>query len=357
MADINVIQNPSIQKKVMDNILKSSYIFMLLIAGNNPGRFTSTSSKKPFKYKSNGQGGAFTGLMQFDTTIVDTLVNFEYQLRKEFQPITYDQSELDQNKSDATASVELQVMRIEEAISELGDRVGSRLYGIGGTDPVTGAPMVEGLRALIDDGSEVVNYAGVSRTAYAAARSPFLDVNATLNSTTKPNIDTYFSRATVGTQSPDLFLTTKDLYSLYEALITQTQFSNPTMVQLGNGTRTGNGNTISGFGANNGFESIWIKGRPLVGDPLCPDYYFFGINRKRMKWLGLPSTEEGAKPISLGKSSQIEGPYAGMETTNIGLSIREMMKSPNQYGKTTQLILQGALTTDSPRSHFKLLFN
>jgi hypothetical protein len=354
--DFSVLHNPNVQKKIMDTVLKGSPTLFLLLT-NNPGQWKSTSVKKTIKYKNTGQGGAFNGQTQFETNQVNNKQSISFNPRWEYQPIVVDQTEVDQNESDPDAAANLVKAATQDAMEELGERLGSRIFGVGGADPVTGATMIEGLRALVDDTTEAATLGGLSRSTYTTLKSPTLDVNADLSSSTVANITTYFNKATVGTEAPDMFVTTRELWQKYEALLTLTQNANAETISKGYATRMGAFSSRDALGVNVGFESIFIKGRPLIADPQCPDYYLFGLNRKYLKFFGMKSTEEGATPILMGSGTEIEGPYAGMDSKNIGLFLRTFMKSPNQYGSTAQVIWGGSFTTFSPRHHFKLIFN
>lgn len=356
MADIAVLQNPDLQAKIVDSVFKTSPTLFLLFT-HNPGEWKSTSAEKAIKYKSNGLGGAFSGLQTFDRTKVDTKVRAKYDFYQEEQPIVIDQSEIDRNEAaPALAAASVIKSSVEEAVMEMGERLGTRIFLFGGTDAVTGAPYFIGLRGLVDDGTDLATLANLLRSTYTTFKSPYLATGATLSSSNVSNIPLYFSKASVGVEAPDIFFTTKDLWNTYEGLITQTQFTNPISISTGYATRLGYATNKDSLGANIGFESIFIKGRPLVADDLCPANYLFGVNRDKMRWLGLPSKEEGAKVLTFNGLQEFETPYQGMNEKNLGLSMRQWVMSQNQYGSVADLILQGSFTTWSPRHHFKLKF-
>lgn len=357
MADLAVITNPFLQKKVVENFLNGAALPYYVLS-NNPVQYKASTYDRVVKYKSSSQGGAFNGLAQFNRTQVDAEVRMAYQSRQEYEPIVLDQVQLDKNANDPQAAVDIEGYAVDRAARELVQRVGQRLYGVGGSaDTLNGNKgiVLEGLRSVVDDGTEQDLIGGLSRTTYTALKSSYRSSGGALASGTVADIDVYLNNATYNTDAPTHIFTTTDLYATYASLITQTQYTNPTMISATNSGRAGVGEQIQGFAANVGWESLYVRGRAVIADRNCPATFMFMLNLKNqdaLVWAGLKSTEEGSVPLTL-KDSQLSGPWGKFGAENLGLTLRKSMMSPNQYGKSTDILLMGCLMSFEPRLNSK----
>ena len=353
MAELAVLTNPNLQKKVVENFLNGASLPYYVLS-NNPVEYSASTFDKVVKYKSSAVGGAFNGLAQFNRTQIDAEVRLAFNSRQEYEPIVLDQVQLDKNANDPKASVKIEGYQVDRAGRELISRVGTRLYGIGGTaDTTTGNAgiVMEGLRTIDDDGTDNDTIGSLSRTTYTALKSQYLPAGATLSSGNVANIDTYLNNATFNTDAPTHIFTTQALFGIYAALITQTQYTNPTMISATNSGRAGVGDQIQGYAANVGWESLYVRGRAMIADRNCPSTYMFFLNLKNqdaLVWAGLKSSEEGATNLTLG-DTQLMGPWGKFGADNLGLTLRKSMMSPNQYGKSTDILLMGCLMSFEPR--------
>lgn len=358
MADLAVLTNSNLQKGVVENFLNGSSLSYYVLT-NKPVQYRASTYDRVVKYKSSAQGGAFNGLSQFNRTQVDAEVRMAFNSRQEYEPIVLDQVQLDKNANDPGASVQLEKYAVTRAGRELISRVGTRLYGVGGTADTSNGntgTVMEGLRTIVDDGSENDLIGGLSRTTYTALRGQYLAAGATLSSGNVAQIDTYLNNATFNTDSPTHIFTTPALFQIYAGLIPQTQFTNPTQVSPVNSGRAGVGEPTQGYAANVGWEHLYIRGRSLISDRNCPATYMFMLNLRNqdaLVWAGLKSTEEGAVNLTL-NDQQLSGPWGKFGADNLGLTLRKSMMSPNQYGKSTDILLMGCLMSFEPRLNAKI---
>jgi len=357
MADLAILTNPKLQAGVTENFLTGDVLPAYLLA-NNPIEFSNSTVDKVVKYKSSAVGGAFNGLTQFPRTQVDAEIRLAFQSRQEEEPIVLDQVQLDKNARDPQAAVRLESYAIARAEKELRYRVGSRLYGIGGTtDATTGGTIMEGLRTIVDDGTDNDSIGGQSRTTYTALKGQYLAAGATLSSSNVANVGTYFDNATFGGDMPTHIFTTRSLHGIYRNLISLTQFMNASMVPVDQTGRNGIGSPGRGIRVNIGVTDVYFQGAPVIADTLCPATYWFMLNLKNQDaivWAGLKSTEDGAINLGQQYADQLSGPFGEKGAVNLGLSLRKSMMSPNQYGKSTDIILMGCLASFEPRLNAKI---
>lgn len=76
-----------------------------------------------------------------------------------------------------------------------------------------------------------------------------------------------FNDATFGTSHPTLFITTRDLFTKYESLLSPQQRYEDTKT------------------ANAGFTNLTFKGIPVVADAHCPAKYFYGIDMDVLEFM------------------------------------------------------------------------
>lgn len=344
-------QTDKLQKAAMDTILRGNAIVELVVT-NNPEKFKGKNIKKPIITTKNTSGGLFTGHASFTNTNPQTKTSLTFEPARRYKPIVIDQSEIDVNAIDSEAAYDMKKIAMEEASNSLADDFGGDLYGL---NAGTG---FNGLRAICDDGTEQASYGGITRSTLTDNNldSYFQDLNATLSSSNDEYIETAFTTATIGNQAPDLIVTTKSLWSILKGLLTIQYQVNPYQSKVG---RLGELSSTNGGaqGVNIGYTAITYNGTPVIFDDKCPDYYMFFLNRKHLHWAGLPSTARSAKVISFGGNSEIEGYYAGMDSANVGLTMRGFFEDPEAYGEVGQLIIQGQLYSADPRRFAKLLFN
>lgn len=353
MAELAVYTNTDLQAKIMDEVATSDPLLCRVLT-NNPKRFTSTAVDKVIRYRDNTQyGGYFSGTSELRRQTRTTKARLSVPAFYRYQPILVDQTEIDRNADNPNAAASVEGDAVQEAVLDISETMASEVYGAGGT--TNGVQKLNGLRYIIDNGTDAATYYGLLRSTYTVLNSACGLGLGALSSSTDDNIATYFSAATIGNSSPMEFFTTKTQWNLYESLISQTQYTNPTSSQ--SETRMGKGSMMAPLAANIGFGSLFFKGRPIYGSEKCPANYWFGINWKHMNYFGVRITEEGAKQISVaGSNADIQSEWDNVNSENVGMAIRGFQRSSNQYGKTSDIIMAGQLVSFSPRHHMKLTF-
>lgn len=346
-------QQDKLEKGALDLFLQGNAgVFMIVT--NNPKRFKGMNVSKPIIVSKNTLGGTFSGMATFDNGIPQTKTNIKFVPGRMYKPITIDQSEIDTNSVDPEASFDLKRIAIEEATNSLADDFGTQFYGLN-----SDGKGFNGLRYIVDDGTEQATYGGLTRSALPSDNlDSFYDpVGAALASGNIGRIETAFTKATIGNKAPNLVITDKTTWSAYSGLLSRTNNMNAFNIAGQVVDRFGLIQSGQAQGINVGFACISLFGQPFIYDDKCPSTYVFILNRNELSWYGLPSQEEGAKTISFGGNSEVEGLYKGMKSENVGLTMRGIWQSPNQYGSVGQLILQGQLVSFDPRKHAKLKYS
>lgn len=342
-----------LEKGALDLILRGNTgVFMVIT--NNPGRFKGKNYQKSIIITKNTSGGNFVGGASFTNTNPQTKQKLTWEPARKYKPVVIDQSEIDINAVDPEAAYDMKKEAMEEAANSMADDLGTDFYGTGENDAI------DGLRKIIDDGTgtNAGTYAGILRSSLTNNNldSYIYDANAALSTSNDEYLDLAFTTATINHETPDLIITDKTTWAAAKATISVTYQVNSYQVGKESMTRYGLNAGGSAQGVNIGFTAINFNGAGMIFDDKCPATYMFFINRKWLKWLGLPSTEDGAKVVSFGQNAQIEGVYQGMKSENVGLTFRGFFKDPQRYGSVGQFILQGQLISTDPRKMAKLIY-
>jgi hypothetical protein len=350
--NLTAAQQDKLEKGALDLFLQgNSGVFMTVT--NNPKRFKGQSVKKAIIVEKNTQGGTFSGMATFDGAIPQTKTNIIFYPGRMYKPIVIDQSEIDVNSIDPEAAYDLKRISIEEATNSLADDFGTAFYGLN-----SDSKGFNGLRYIVDDGTEQATYGGLTRSALTNNNlDSFYDpVGGALASGNMARIETAITKATIANKAPNLVITDKTTWATYVGLLSKTNNVNSFDVGSQVVDRFGTIQNRSSQGLSVGFTAVNLFGIPFIYDDKCPSTFVFVLNTNELTWYGLPSQEEGAKTISFGGNSEVEGVYKGMKSENVGLTMRGLWTAPNLYGSVGQLILQGQLVSFDPRKHAKLKF-
>lgn len=167
----------------------------------------------------------------------------------------------------AKQTLNLLKSRMSAAEIAMRQRFGTDIYGDGTTD---GGASFVGLKAYVDDGTNYDNYAGLSRAANpgvwgSTVLSPAAPGNRAL---TTGLVDVMLQDTTVGTDRPNLHITTRGCVTKMAQLIQPIQ------------------RAVTGDLGSWGFKNIAYQGYPVVADdfvPTSPGELWYGLNTKYMQ--------------------------------------------------------------------------
>lgn len=338
--------------KIADNALGGNVMATRLIANAKPGR--STYVEKSIKHKNSGKFSSFAGLDSFKATPFDTKIKLSYDMRGVRLPIGLAGMEivaaLTAGDLAATNMIEAAV---EEAEMELVDGLGDIVYGDGtgnsGKDPL-------GLGAIVDDGSNVANIGGQSRTTYPVLKGKV--TNITSGQLTMLALSTLHSDVSSGTNmtSPTLIVSDEGSWDLYEQLLApQVQH---TYQQMGYYTVTSNQKKAGrneGMVGNGGFVAVTFKGILFAKDEKHPVNTVQMLNENWVEWRGWDvKGAAGYKSIKYGVN-QFESTYAEPPVSNFtGFAWSGFRAPTNQFGSVADMILLGNTCSWQPRRQGKL---
>lgn len=340
-----VVQNV-LAPKVADQVIDNSPLTMELLS--NVKKFKGQKMNKTFKFQKQSNGKSFSGFDRFNTTKSDTKRKLEFDPRGYTMPVVIEGMERDATASDPSASIDLKAEAMENAAVDMADDVSDILYldGTGNSNKD-----FQGLAAIVDDGGEVANYGGQSRSTYTTLQANEYDLSGDI---TLDQLATAESAATFGSDMVTLHVTTKAVWNqfekLHQAFITGNQAFDGYAQMTRNGIQKGR----DGLAGEAGFNALFYRGAPVVADPHCTANKWFGLNMDHLAFYALKSTDPNYKSIKVGGTKQIDGVYSDMPAKDTGFYFSGLMNPIDQYGEIGHIILLGNLISFKPNRHFTI---
>lgn len=308
---LTAITRESVMPKIVDQIKEASPTF---------GRFLSKIKRKsgtaihvPVKYRQNTQGGYYSGLQVLDSAQETTRTRAVWNWVQFHKPIVISNIEEAMNAGEE-GIVDLMSAEMEDAKDGMQDQLSTSFFSDG-----TGQSDLEmdGLRAAVDDGTNVATYAGINRSTYTWWQAQYTSLGTVLHLT---DMATMYDSCEHNGKRPDFIVTTKDIWSDYEALlISQVRFVNS----------DGSANKADG-----GMSRLAFRATPVESDPYCPAGKMFFLNTDSFDFVYLKHPEH--------------------PTDSNGFALRPMAEPDNQDGKVGFIFFYHQLVCKEPRLNGQL---
>jgi len=235
--------------KMVDNIFDSNPTLKRL-RDKSPKLDGGTKIMVPLNYAQTTANGWFTGADTLNTSDSENISAAEYAWKQAYANITI--TRLDELKnSGETQILNLVKNKVQIAEKTLADTLGTAIYNAGST-----AKAIVGLRAIIDSASTV---GGIDQSSYAWWQGQEDTSSTTL---TMSVLQTQFTNATIGNDSPTLITGTRSNFDRYYNLLQPQQ------------------RFVDVESAKGGFTSLMFNGAPFISDSHCPTAHIFMINEK-----------------------------------------------------------------------------
>lgn len=350
-ARINPTTERKLYKKVVDNVL-SSRTFMARVMGNGKP-FNGKTYDIPIKVTDSGLGEYFAGLEALSTAASDTLIELSYAHAAFAQPVVSVMLESFAN-SGPEQSIDLDVYKLEEAVAESVQSLGTAMFGTG----TANQPL--GLEAHVDDGTNAGTIGGQSRTTYGVLDGTVTASGGTLSLAKLATLESAIASAGNVTEYPTLHLTTKTVWDLYERLLqpnVRAEYSSigyPALALRGNAVNRSRAELKGGAG----FTALSYRGIPVIADEACTSGVWYMLNERYLEWRGrtiVPSKYSGVlEKVSLtGKT--MEGVAAEIKApSDAGWFFQKMQAMPNQAGMIGRFYVIGQMVGSQPRRQGKL---
>lgn len=340
--------------KVIDSVLNSRIYAARLLGQGKP------MSGKTYDYSLkvvNSQAGEFfQGLESLNSAASDTLIALSYAHTGFTQPAVSIMLEAFANAG-PEGTIDLNTYKLDEAVAEAIQNWGSVIYLNG----AAGQP--NGLGNIVDDGTNAATIGGQSRSTYTVLKAYInAAVGGVLSLATMGTTEDNVVGAGVESEEPNIGLTGKAVWDLYEQLVAPTmradyQSTGYNMVAL-------RGNDIvkpAELKGAAGFRALSYRGKPLLKDDAAPSGVLYMLNERYIEYRGrtvVPDVYQGhIEKVKLGTAKTMDGMAAAPEyrpPSSVGWFFQPYQFLPQQAGQIARYYCIGQVCALQPRRQAKL---
>lgn len=353
-ARVDALTQRKLHAKVVDSILNSRTYFARLMGRGVP--FMGKTYDVTHKISTTGQGQFFVGLETLNSSASNTYVTTSFAHTAYTIPAVSIMLESFANAGEYGV-INLDANKLEEARAEAVQDLGSAIYGTG----TANKPL--GLEAIVDDGTNNLTIGGVTRSTYGDQLDAY--VLASGGTMTLAKLATVFdgaSAAGLESEEPNILVTTKTVWSLYEQLLAPQVRADYAAVGYNALALRGEGiSKVSDLKGAAGFTVLSYRGRPVLKDDACTSGVVYMLNERYFKWMGrtvVPDEYRGMiEKVTLGEPKTLEGVAAAneyMPSQFNGFFATPYMMIPNQAGMIARYYVIGQLVPTQIRRSGKL---
>lgn len=315
---------------VVDTIFTSNTFASVVL--RKAKKFNSYKLKFPVKIAKSNTGGSFSGFDTFNRSAVNVTQSLEVDPKNYYQSVTLPLDEVSYNETEGEV-VNLIKFQMQSAAEDMADDIGTLFYGDGTGN--SGKDFM-GLEGIVDDGTNVATYFGLSRATYPTLQST---VDSSSNILSLAKLGSLYDAISDGTQAPTHIFTTPAIFSLYEQL-NQQNLKIQTAPML----------YKDGLKGSNGFTALDYRGVPVLKDRHCPAGKLYMVNMDDINFYA--GKFKGFTPISMDKKVIEGNDYSDFPFMGFGWS--GWKESYNQAAIAGEFILSGQLFSKNPKRHGKL---
>lgn len=335
--------------RVVDNVLSARTYWSRLQGMGTP--FIGNTQDYTIKITDSGLGEFYSGLETLNSAASDTTITLSYAHTAFSQPIVLPFLE---SLANATAPdrIDLDSFKVDEAVAEAIQRLGTAVYGTGAGDQ----PL--GLEAIVDDGTNASTIGGQSRTTYSALNATVTASGGTVSLSKLATLEDAISASGIESEEPNINVTTKAIWSLYEELLSPQVRASYASVGYDSLPIRGQGiMKRADLKGAAGFTALSYRGKPVIKDDACTSGVWYMLNERYFGWKGRtvvgPKFAGMYKKVSLGTPKTMEG-VAAAPSDDHGWFFQDFQAMPNQAGIIARYHVVGQVCASQPRRNGKL---
>ena len=305
---------------------------------------TGTKYEPIIKYQDTTNGGNTGIANQLDSNRQNVRVNMSFEVKMAYKPVVIANIEQKVNEGDERI-ISLLEAEFDSQAQSLTNLMAQNLYtGNGSGDEW------DSLYNAASDSTLFATYGGLSRSTYTSINGYYL---ASTGALTLTKLATGYDAVTIGLDEPDFMLTTKSLWSSYEALLTPTTrmsyegYSFPNYDQYGMIT-----SKSKDMGATQGFRTITFRGTPVARDEQIPSGRLIYTNTRFFSLRGIDmSGTQNFQTLNFKKLNKEGVPNAvpGNVPSAKGFNFRVLMTPVDQFSEVGYLTWAGNFVSENPR--------
>ena len=271
-ANITTTTNQYLAEAWVDQVLHDNLFFGKIL--ENTKKWKGSQMLFPIKYQKGVASVPFNGFDVLPINQIPTTVNMFFYPTFVATNVALAGSDLSINKAEgngALKTLDLMSVTMESRAQDAADDIGSYLQG-DGTAGDGKAPM--GLAGIVDNGSDLSSYGGLSRATYQG-------LNATVTASGGPisllKVRTLWNSISDGPVRPDMILTDYNTWGYFEQLLTPFQRNTMTSFEVNKSQNA----SASGYS-----DLIW-DGMMIYRDKKVVTGNFYLLNLKFLNFHGL----------------------------------------------------------------------
>lgn len=247
---LTAIARRFIAPRIADTVYKSNALLYRLYAMNKVVIKGGTQIESPVIVSRMSSGGFYQGSTVLTVTPSDTVINGAWAWKQAYVPIVVDGLTEIRNGGPAEIAQYIDLMAAQ-AKMEMSEILGESLWSDGISNPL----YLDGISAIVDNGTDTNVYGGISRAQYPQWSAQVDNSTAAL---TLATMQALVGEATFGGRHPTICITTQKQYNEYYGLNTSIQ------------------RFVAGPGgvdeqlAQAGFTNVLFNGIPLLVDSHVP---------------------------------------------------------------------------------------
>ena len=323
--------------KVVDQVLSTPTYWSRVMGKGKP--FVGKTMDVAVKISQDTQGEFFVGLETLNSAAVNTTIALSYAQTAFTQPKVSVMLESFANTGSA-ATIPLDAYKYEEAAAEVLYRYGSTIYADGTANRPNGLGNI-----VLDSGT----IGGQSRSTYSELDATVTASGGTLTLT---KMATLHDTISSGNDSPNIGVTTKTVWSLYEQLLTPNVRASYNEVGYDKLPVRGDFASKNSSDLRNaaGFNSLSYRGFPIIKDDFCTAGYLYFLNEKYFYWAARSIVPDEYKDfltkVNLGTRKASEG--TGFDALDMpseynGWFYQKPLILPNQAGTIARFYVIGQM--------------
>lgn len=324
---------------VYDTITKGSPALMYFLQNAKPWK-SGYRYDVPIKYQKSNQGGVVGIADKLSTSRTTTRTKMNFEPKMITKPVVIADIEATLNQGDEQV-LELFATEFDSIAQDLIIDLAGQLYGGTGAGDEW-----DSLANAADDATNYGTYGGLSRSTYTTLKGYYL---ASAGAITLAKLATAFNAVEIGTDKPSMILTTKSIWSSYEALLTATVRAGYAQNGYPQMTREGMVPSSQALKGTQGFDALWFRGTPFIKDEQVPSGKLFLVNTNFFGFKGI--NLKGYQTLNFKKngSKGIPDGVPGKVPSTRGFNFTGMMKPVDQLVEVGHIVYAGNFISENPR--------
>lgn len=338
---VTTVTRTYIIPKVFDTVTKGSPALMSLLQ-NAQSWSTGTAYQPIFQYTDTTNGGN-TGIAdRLDTDRQNTRVQGTFYVKQAYKPVVIANIEQVLNQGEERI-LDLMSTEFDTQAKSLMTLMAQNLYtgtGVGNS--------FDSIANAADDGTNFPTYAGLSRTTYPTLDGYYLSGTGAL---TLAKLATAYDAVEIGMDKPQMILTTKALWSVYESLLTPTVRAGYTTSGYPQMNAFGMVPTAEALQGTQGFGVLFFRGTPVVKDEQVPSGKIFLVNTNYFGFKGVDLSGVDEVETLNFKNTSDGTPLGvpGRVPSTRGFNFRIMKQPVDQLAQVGYIIYAGNFCSTNPR--------